>query len=81
MKKKISLVALAVALPLGLTLGGVTPAYAASVVRTGVFGEYGDCETYRRVALNENKGYLTTSGCYNLGPGAAGWYYDAYWNV
>ncbi|WP_157973864.1 hypothetical protein [Desertihabitans aurantiacus] len=47
--------------------------------RYGPFFSAADCESGRdAVAEESDTSYSRIGGCYQMGPGAAGWYFEAY---
>ena len=73
---KVRLTATGVAVSLALIVaGGASSAQAASTVRVGPYADSYNCERYRLAAIQE--AFVERIGaCYQLGPGAAGWYFN-----
>lgn len=65
---------------LAATLAVAAP-LSASATTTVTFGPYstsGECETNRTWSVNHPLPNSTYGGCYQWGPGAAGWYFNRY---
>lgn len=58
-------------------------ANATTVTRTGVFSDATSCQGHRNAKANAYEGdpRVRVGGCFQYGPGAAGWYYYIYWNL
>lgn len=81
--KRITTATLAAGAVLATSMSVAAPAHAGtSTDRTGAFDTYSACESHRKhkIALTPPP-RLQTSACYQMGPGAAGWYYDNFWTT
>jgi hypothetical protein len=57
-----------------------TAASATETYRYGPHHSLGSCTTDRDIADDERPSTWTFGGCYQMGPGAAAWYFNGYYS-